>query len=172
MDYQSKISAVEALNEKFKQAPLAILADYRGLTVTEITDLRRKISAAEGELVVAKNTLTKLALRETDFTAMSPLLRGPSAIVFAYSDPMAIAKVVDGFAAKNDTLELKGGVMEGELLDAGRIKQLAALPSRDELRARLLALLMTPATQMVRVLSTPAQQLVQVLEARRSSQEG
>jgi len=171
MEYQSKVDAVEALNGKFKQCPLAILTDYRGLTVAEITDLRREVGAVDGEFLVAKNTLTKLALHDTDFTAMEPLLSGPTAIAFAYSDPVALAKVVNGFAAKNDTLELKGGVMEGELLDAGRIKQLAALPSRDELRAKLLALLMTPATQLVRVLNAPAQQMVQVLEARRSSQE-
>ncbi len=171
MEYQSKVSAVEALNGKFKKAPFAILADYRGLTVAEITDLRREVAAVDGELIVAKNTLAKLALRDTEFTEIGPLLTGPSAIAFAYGDPMAVAKVVDGFAAKNDTLELKGGVMEGELLDARRIRQLALLPSRDELRAKLLALLMTPATRMVRILNAPAQQLVQVLEARRSSQE-
>ncbi len=171
MLYKEKIESVERLAGRFRESPLAILADYRGLTVEQITELRRKVSAAEGEFLVAKNTLVKLAIKDTSYETLEPFLKGPSAIAFAFSDPVAVAKAVDSFAKDNDALELKGGVMEGEALDPGKIKQLASMPGRDELRAQLLALLMTPATQMVRVLSAPAQQMVQVLHARQTEQD-
>jgi large subunit ribosomal protein L10 len=99
------------------------------------------------------------------------LLAGPNAFALAYSDPIALAKAVSDFAKDNDKLELKGGVLEGELMGAESVQRLAKMPGRDELRAKLLALLNTPATQLVRVLNAPAQQLAQVLGARKSQLE-
>ncbi len=171
MEYQDKVAMVETLAGKFSQAPIAILADYRGLTVSEITEVRNRVREADGELVVAKNTLTRLAIRDTDAAAIEPLLQGPTALAFGADDAAALAKALDGFAKDNEAFEIKGGVMEGELLDTAQIKQLASLPGRDELRAKLLALLTTPATQLVRVLQAPAQQLAQVMQARAKQQE-
>ncbi len=168
MEYSRKVEVVEQLAGRFEQAPITILADFKGLTVSEITDLRRQIGAAEGEFVVAKNTLARLAIKDTGNEVINPLLVGPTGFAFGYGDPIAIAKVLDGFAKETDAFDVKGGVFEGEFLESRQVAQLAAMPGRDELRAQLLALLMTPATQLVRVLQAPAQQLVQVLEARRS----
>ncbi len=171
MEHSEKVQVVEILAAKFGKAPIAILADYRGLTVAEITDLRRKLGAAEGELVVAKNTLTRRAVQDTPSAVIDGMLVGPTALAFGYGDPVAIAKVVQDFSKSTEALELKGAVFEGELLEPDRVKELAKMPGRDELRAQLLALLMTPATQLVRLLNTPASQLAQVLDARRRQQE-
>ena len=168
MLYSEKIESVQDLGEKFSSAPLAILADYRGLTVAEITDVRRKLRSVDGELLVTKNTLTKLAIKDTDTAVLTDHLAGPTAVAFGYGDAVAVAKVVDEAAKEYEAFELKAGVLDGELLESKQIEQLAKMPGRDELRAQLLALLMTPATQMVRVLSAPAQNLAQVLAARKN----
>ncbi len=171
MLYSEKIEVVETLAGKFARAPITILSDYRGLTVAEITEFRRKVTAAGGELVVAKNTLTKLAIKDKNQVVLEPMLAGPTALAFGYEDAAALAKAVDEFADKAEALELKGGVLDGDLLQPEQVKQLASMPSRDELRAQLLALMMTPATQLVRLLNTPATQLMTVLDARRGSLE-
>ena len=171
MQYSEKIEAVETLSGKFSTAPLAILADYRGLTVEKLTDLRRQMRAADGEFLVAKNTLAKLAVKDTSSDVISPLLSGPTGFALGYGDPVAVAKALDSFAKDNEELELKGGVFEGEYLEPAQVKRLASMPGRDELRAKLLALLSTPATQLVRVLNAPGQQLAQVLDARKRQLE-
>jgi large subunit ribosomal protein L10 len=171
MLYSEKIEQVARLAEKFQSAPITILADYRGLTVAEITELRTKLRGADGELLVTKNTLAKLAVRDTPNEPLTEWLVGPTAVAFGFGDPVAIAKVVKDFAKENEDLDLKGGVMEGQRLDSGAVEKLASMPSQDELRAKLLALLNTPATQLVRILSAPAQQMAQVLGARQRQLE-
>ncbi|MFT4571315.1 MAG: large subunit ribosomal protein L10 [Hyphomicrobiaceae bacterium] len=171
MLYSEKIEQVTQLSDRFQRAPITILADYRGLTVSAITELRSKLRAADGELLVAKNTLTKLAIRDTPNEAATEWLAGPTALAFGFGDPVALAKVVKDFAKDNEKLELKGGVMEGQRLDASEVERLASMPSKDEMRAQFLALLMTPATQLVRILSAPAQEMAQVLGARQRQLE-
>jgi len=171
MLYEEKIEAVRELSAKFKDAPMAVLADYRGLTVAQVTELRKSVRAASGEFVVAKNTLAKIAIRDTPAQGIDGLLSGPTALVFGYSDAVGLAKALEAFAKSNEAFQLKGGVLDGETLDAAQVERLAKMPGRDQLRAQLLALLSTPATQLVRLLKAPAQQLVQVLEARRKEQE-
>jgi len=170
MDRAAKEQEVGHLNERVGRAPIAIVTEYRGLNVAEIGELRSKVREAEGEYLVAKNTLMRLAIRDTGASALEPLLTGPNAIAFGYSDAVAIAKAVKDFAKDHDALQIKGGVMDGETLSTAQVEQLASLPSKDELRAQLLALLMTPATSLARLLQAPAQQLVQVLEAKRQQE--
>ena len=172
MNQAEKEVVIVALSEKFGQAPLVALSEYRGLTVAQMTDLRGRLRAVEGELLVAKNTLTWRAVMETQNKVIEPLLSGPNVLAFGYGDPVAFAKVIDSYAGKNEAFEVKGAVMGGVLLDKKQIAKLATMPGRDELRATLLALMMTPATQLVRVLSAPAQQFAQVLDARRRQMEG
>jgi large subunit ribosomal protein L10 len=172
MNRTEKVQTVEQLTERFGRSPIAIVTDYRGLNVAQITELRRKVREADGEFLISKNTLTRIAIAETDAAAITEWLSGPVGVAYGFGDAVGIAKAVDSFAKENDALEVKGGVLDGEALDAGRIKQLALMPGKDELRAKLLALLMTPATQLVRVLSAPAQQMVQVLHARSQQEEG
>ncbi len=171
MQRAQKVEFLEKLTTRFERAPIAILTDYRGLNVGEITELRKRIREADGEYLVAKNTLTRLAIEKTGKPQVDEMLAGPTAIAFGFSDPVAVAKVVEGFAKEHEALEIKGAVFEGSVLPAADVKALAAMPGRDELRAQLLALLMTPATQLVRVLAAPAQQLAQVLDARRRQLE-
>jgi len=171
MNKAEKEVVIGSLAEKFGQAPLVAVSQYRGLTVAKMTDLRIQLRAAEGELLVAKNTLTWRAVMDTPNKVIEPLLSGPNVFAFGYGDPVAFAKIIDTYAGKNDAFEVKGAVMDGVLLDKKQLAKLATMPGRDELRAKLLALMMTPATMLVRVLSAPAQQLAQVLDARRRSLE-
>ncbi|MFQ5478542.1 MAG: 50S ribosomal protein L10 [Candidatus Binatia bacterium] len=166
MNRQEKADQVALLTEKFNAAPITILSDYSGLDVAQMTTLRRQIRQADGEVIVAKNRLALLAVQDSPYSDLNDLLRGPTAFAFGFADPVGVAKVLADFAEDNEALDIKGGVLEGELLDASRVMALATMPSRDEIRAQLLALLTTPATQFVRLLQTPAQQFAQVLSAR------
>lgn len=171
MNQAEKEVVIGQLAEKFGNAPLVALSQYRGLTVAQMGDLRGQLRTVEAELLVAKNTLTWRAVMDTPNKVLEPLLSGPNVLAFGYGDPVAFAKVIDGYAEKNEAFEVKGAVMGGVLLDKKQIAKLATMPGRDELRAQLLALLMTPATQLVRVLSAPGQQMAQVLDARRRQLE-
>jgi large subunit ribosomal protein L10 len=170
MNRAEKIETVSQLNDRFARAPLTVVTEYRGLNVAQLSDLRRKLRAVDGEYLVSKNTLAAIAIRESQSTALAPLLVGPVALAFGFTDAVAVAKVVKDFAKDNDKLLIRGGVLDGAALDAKQVEQLATMPSRDELRAQLLRLLNTPATNFVRLLKAPAQQLVQVLYAK-STQE-
>jgi len=170
MNRAEKIEAVSQLTEKFVRAPIAVVTEYRGLNVAQLSDLRRKLRAVDGEYLVSKNTLAAIAVKESRAAVITEMLSGPVAIAFGYSDAVSVAKVLRDFAKENEKLAVKGAVLEGESLGAKQVEQLATMPSRDELRAQLLALLNTPATNLVRLLQAPAQQMVQVLHAR-SEQE-
>ena len=140
------------------------------VNVAEMSELRRKLRSVDGEYLVSKNTLAAIAIRESPSTALESLLVGPVAVAFGFSDAVGVAKVLKDFAKDHEKLAIKGGVLDGEALSAKQLEQLASMPSRDELRAKLLALFNTPATNFVRLLKAPAQQMVQVLHAR-STQE-
>jgi large subunit ribosomal protein L10 len=158
------------MTDRFSRAPLAVVTEYRGLNVAQMSDLRRKLRSADGEYVVSKNTLTSIALKDTAAASIKDMMQGPVAIAFGFGDAVSVAKVLRDFTKENEPLVLKGAVLDGALLSAKQVEQLATMPSRDELRAQLLALLNTPATNLVRLLKAPAQQFVQVLSAR-SKQE-
>jgi len=172
MNQTEKEVVIGELTTKFGNAPLVALSQYRGLTVAQMTDLRGQLRKVDGELLVAKNTLTWRAVMETPNKVLEPLLTGPNVLAFGYGDPVAFAKVIDAYADKNEAFELKGAVMGGQLLTRKQLGVLATMPSLDQMRAQLLALFMTPATQLVRVLAAPAQGLAQVLDARRRDLEG
>jgi large subunit ribosomal protein L10 len=171
MERAQKIEAVAELSERVAKAPLAIVTQYRGLNVAQMTDLRTRLRKSDGEYLVAKNSLVRIAIAESSWARLEALLTGPNAIAFAYSEPIAVAKIVRDFAKEHEALEIKGGILDGEVLDAQQVERLATMPGRNELRAQLLAVLSAPATNLVRVLQAPARQLVQVLEARRQQQE-
>ena len=171
MNQAQKAEVVETLTGKFGQAPLVAFSQYRGMTVAQMTELRLELRKVGGELLVAKNTLTWLAVMDTPNKVVEPLLAGPVALAFGYGDPVAFAKVIDTYATKNEKFDLKGAVMDGALLDRKQVAKLATMPGRDQMRAQLLAMFMTPATQFVRVLSAPAQGFAQVLDARRRQLE-
>jgi large subunit ribosomal protein L10 len=159
-----KAELIASLNKNFQAVNLLVVTRQSGLTVAEVSDLRRKVRAAGASYRVSKNRLTRLALEGTAFKEIGSLLTGPTAIASS-QDPVAAAKAVATFAKDNEKLTIVGGSLDGQMLDAEGVKQLASLPSLDELRAKLLALLQTPATRIAGVVQAPAGQLARVFGA-------
>jgi len=144
-----KIEAVAELHEKFARAVSAVLADFRGLTVQEITDLRQQLREASLELAVVKNTLARLAVQETAFERLSPYLKGPTSITFSYRDSVAPAKVLSAYVKKQPKLAVRAGLFEGEIVPAEKIAEIADLPPRDVLLAQALAAMQGPLAGLV-----------------------
>jgi large subunit ribosomal protein L10 len=159
-----KEQLVTDLHRTFADATLMVVTHYTGLTVTESTDLRRRMRQAGAGYKVTKNRLAKRALAGTRFESLTSLFVGPTAIAFS-KDPVAAAKVAVQYAKENEKLSIVGGAFGDQILDAEAIKVLASLPSLDALRARLLGLLQTPATRVATVLQAPAGQLARVMAA-------
>jgi large subunit ribosomal protein L10 len=164
MDRSQKADAVAELNRTFGEVGVVVITRNLGMTVKQSTDLRNKMRAAGASYRVSKNKLAKIAAQDTDYSVISDLLTGPTALATSI-DPVAAAKVVIDFAKTNDKLEIVGGAMGKQLLDAEGIKALAALPSLDELRAKLVGLLVAPATKLATITQAPAAQLARVLSA-------
>ncbi|MGI4850837.1 MAG: 50S ribosomal protein L10 [Janthinobacterium lividum] len=170
MDRNEKAQTVESLRSALKSAELVVLARQSGLTVDESLDLRRKVRAAKAHFKVTKNTLVRLAIKDTVCESLSTHLTGPTALAFS-EDPIAAAKVIAEFAKKNEKLEIVCGVMNGSFLDASRIKELATLPSLDELRGKIVGLLQAPGTKIAGVLQAPAGQLARLFAAYADKQD-
>jgi large subunit ribosomal protein L10 len=164
MDREEKREFVAGLAQVFAETSMVVVTRNKGLTVAEVTDLRRKMRAAGAEFKVAKNRLAKLALEGTRFDGISPLLTGTTALAWA-TDPVIVAKTVVDYAKSNDRLELVGGALGAQTLDAAGVRALAELPSLDVLRGKLLGLLAAPATRIAGVLQAPAGQLARVFGA-------
>ncbi len=167
-----KARIVEDLHAVFSQAAVVVVTHYKGLNVPEMSELRARMREAGGQFRVVKNRLARRALEGTPYGALADLLRGPSAIAWSAADPVAAPKVVVDYAKKNEKLVIIGGSLGDQLLDAEAVRALAQLPSLDELRARLIALLQTPASRIVGVLQAPGGQLARVLAARGAGAEG
>jgi large subunit ribosomal protein L10 len=134
-----KVESVTELHDKFARAVSAVLTDFRGLTVQELTDLRQQLRQASLELAVVKNTLARLAVRETPFERLSPYLKGPTSITFSYRDSVAPAKILSAYVKKQPKLAVRAGLFEGEVVPAEKIAEIADLPPRDILLAQALA---------------------------------
>ncbi|MGQ0664133.1 MAG: 50S ribosomal protein L10 [Pseudomonadota bacterium] len=172
MDRGQKQALIATLNKTLQDASLVVVTRQAGLTVAEMSELRRQMRAAGARLKVAKNRLARRALEGTKFKPLSPLFKGPTAVAFS-RDPVAAAKVVVGFANKNGKLTIVGGSLGERSLDVAGVKALAALPSLAELRAKLLGLLATPATRLAAVLRAPGAKVARVIaaHARRAGAE-
>ncbi|HJX11477.1 MAG TPA: 50S ribosomal protein L10 [Candidatus Binatia bacterium] len=162
-----KGETVGAVHERLRAAKMAIVTEYRGLTVAQMTRLRREIRQASGEYQVIKNTLVRRALKDTAYGDLERLLQGPNGWVFAYDDPVMLTKALVKFANDNDKLAIKGGVFEGQFMDSAKVKVLAQMPSKPELQAKLLAMINAPATQLVRLIQEPGARVVRLLETLR-----
>lgn len=167
MERHQKEENIVDLQGRFANAQTAFIAEYQGLTVADLNALRRDLRQVTGEYRVAKNTLVALAVEGTPYLSLKDLLNGQNGLVFGYGDAVDVAKVVSRYAGENEKFIVKGGVTEGQFLDASQVQALAKLPSRDGLRAQLLGLLAQPATQLASVLAAPASQLARVLNARK-----
>lgn len=140
---QEKQQAAELVSAKMRESSCTIVADYRGLNVAQVTDLRKKLREAGVEFQVIKNTVARRATAAAELTELDSALTGPTAIAFS-KDPVAGAKILTEFAKKNDKLQVKAGVVEGKVVDSAQIKALAELPSRDGMLSMLLSVLQAP----------------------------
>jgi len=165
MPTANKEAIVGQIKDRFNGAEAVIMIDYRGLTVKQMQTLRTSVREAGGEIKIYKNSLTEIAVRELALPNLDAFLEGPTAFVFIAEDPVAPAKALTTFAKENQALELKGGLVSNQVVDAAGVKAIASLPSREELVAKLLGTMLNPLTGTVRVLSGPARAFVTVVDA-------
>ncbi len=164
MDRTEKREFVASLGQVFAETSMVVVAQNKGLTVAEVSDLRRKMRASGSTYKVAKNRLAVLALEGTRFDGIKPMLKGPTALAWS-QDPVAVAKTAVDYAKANDKFIVVGGALGTQMLNAEGIKALADLPSLDALRAKLVGLIQAPATRVAGVLAAPAGQLARVFGA-------
>jgi len=160
----AKQESIAALKEVFKTSGVVVVAHYAGLTVAQMSVLRKQARAAGASVKVAKNRLAKIALEGTDVASISALLKGPTVLAYSH-DPIAAPKVFADFAKANEKFAILGGAMGKTALNPDAVKALAALPSLDELRAKIVGLIQAPATKIARVVSAPAGKLARVVQA-------
>jgi len=141
---QEKQQIVEEITAKLRESATTVLADYRGLNVAQVTELRRKLREAGVEFKVLKNTLIRRATAKAELTELDSVLTGPTAVAFGKDDAVAPAKILSEFAKQNEALKIKGGVVEGRVVGVEEIKALADLPSREGLLSMLLSVLQAP----------------------------
>ena len=170
MDRAQKAELVTTLNGVFANAGVVVVTHYTGLSVPEISDLRSRMADAGAGFKVTKNRIAKLALDGTPADGISDLFSGPTAIAYS-DDPVAAPKVAAAFAKENEKLVILGGSMGDQVLNADGVKQLASLPSLDELRGKLVGMISTPATRIAGVLQAPGGQLARVIGAYASKGE-
>ncbi|MBO6037821.1 MAG: 50S ribosomal protein L10 [Acetobacter sp.] len=164
MNRTEKKALVASLSDVFAQTSMVVVTRNSGLTVADVTDLRRKVRAVGANYRVVKNRLAVLALEGSRFSGIVPILKGPTALAWA-EDPVVVAKVIVDFAKTNDKIEILGGSLGTQVLDVSGIKALAELPSLDVLRAQLVGLVSTPATRVATLSQAPAAQLARVFGA-------
>lgn len=173
MNRAEKQVLIDELRTEFGSSPHAVLLDFKGLSVNAATEFRRKVRQAGSRYRVVKNSLAVRAVKGTPLEGLGPRFEGTTGVAYTGTDPVALAKVLVDFQKDHPALSLKGGIVSGtEMLDAEGVKALSTMPSLPELRARLLGLLQTPATTLVRLLNTPAGQLARVLKAHQDKEEG
>ena len=169
---EQKVEQVDVLTEKLKKAKVAVLTDYRGLTVSQMQELRGKLRTGNVEYRVVKNTLARRAADAAGYKALESELKGPIAIAFGYEDLSLPPRLINEFVRTTRLkLEVVGGLVEGRVFNRDQVRQLADLPSRDVLLAQLLGTLQSPVGQLVGIMQTPLQQLMGVLEAYKSKLE-
>jgi large subunit ribosomal protein L10 len=165
LNISQKKEIVERLSKTLKESEIAILVDYKGLNVSEITDLRTKFRAKEVQMEVVKNSLLVHASEGSDAALMKDLYKGPNAIVYSKTDPVSPAKILVDFAKNNEKLEIKAGVLSGKLLSTDDIKQLAKMPSKEELLTKLVCVLNAVPTSFVNVLAGVPRSFFNVINA-------
>jgi large subunit ribosomal protein L10 len=164
VDRAAKSDVVASLGEVFKTTKVVVVAHYSGLTVAQMQNLRRQMKQAGASVRVAKNRLAKIALEGSDVASIAPLLKGPTLIAFS-GDPVAAPKVAVDFAKTNERFVILGGAMGKTALNPDGVKALASLPSLDELRAKIIGLVMAPATKVAQLMNAPAGKLARVVQA-------
>ncbi len=178
MNREEKQVELDSIGAAFIHAQSALCADYRGLTVAEVTTLRKELRKNGAKGKVVKNTLARLAAEKAykdadgaQLKKFMELFAGPSLVIYSDKDPVAPAKVIFAFAKDHQNLKIKGGWVDGQFLDKSGAEMLSKMPGREETLAKLLALIAAPATQLVRLLAAPGTQVVRVIDAQRQAIE-
>lgn len=166
-----KSEKIDAMKEKFEKAQVAVVTEYKGYSVEEITKLRRSLQKEGGDYMVTKNTLAKIAAKGTNFEAVVDLCKGPIAIAFGFEDQVSPAKVVSKFIKESKKGEILGAVLEGNLLSANEAKALANLPSKEELYAKMLGSINSPASGIVGSVNAVMASLTRAVAAVRDQKE-
>ncbi len=166
MPTPQKAAQIDALVDSFERSQLTVVANYRGLSVSQLQELRAGLRGADAEFTIAKNTLTRIASGRVGVEIPEGCLEGPTALMFAYGDVVAPAKALSDFVRSSRILELKVGLMEGQALSASELEALASMPPREELLGKLVGMLASPMSRMVGVLGGPSRSLAYVLNAR------
>jgi large subunit ribosomal protein L10 len=168
---EEKQKITEDLHERFLKSAIVVVTDYKGLDVSAMNDLRRKLREEDIEFQVAKNTLLLRAAKDTEVALIQDYFKGPSAVALSYKDPVAPAKILAQFAKDNKKLEIKGGVLKDKVLDVNAIEALAKLPSREVLLGQLLSVINEVPSSFVRTIAEIPRSLLNVLTAIRDQKE-
>jgi large subunit ribosomal protein L10 len=171
MPTRQKAQTIDELSNQLSRANLVIVTDYRGLKVADLQTLRGNLRPTGGEIHIAKNTLTRIAANNVGVSGLDPMLEGPSALVFAFEDVVQTAKAVTDFVRTSRILSVKGGVMGDRAVSPADVEAIATLPSREELQARLLGMLVSPMARTLGVLTGPSRSMVYLLNARSEQPE-
>ena len=158
--------SVAELKERFAGVQTAVLTEYRGLTVRQLSDLRKQLKGASAEYKVVKNRLARIAIKDSALDGLGKHLTGPTGVAYTRHDPVSVAKALQAFVKNNPALTIKVGVVEGKVLEPSALKSLAELPSKEALRAQLVGALQGPMSQLVSLLTAVQGGLVRVIEAR------
>jgi len=169
---QEKVAQVKELADRLERASMAVLTDYRGLSVAQLADLRGQLRPANVEVKIAKNTLLRLAAQQTGREALLPALEGPTAVVFSFGDPAEMAKALtETIRSRRLTMPIKNGLLGDRLLPGSDVTRIAELPSRDVLVSQVLGTVQAPISNFVGVLAATLQSFVGILDARRAQLE-
>ena len=166
MPTQAKVESVVALKERLGAAKTVVLTEYRGLSVQQLSDLRKQLKGVAAEYKVVKNRLARLAVKGSVLDALGEHLKGPTGLVLTKLDPVAVAKALQAFVKTNAQLHIKLGLVEGKVVQPAELKALADLPSKEQLRSQIVGALQGPMAQLVSLLQAPLREIVYVLEAR------
>ena len=161
-----KTESVEELKKRFAGVQTAVLTEYRGLTVRQLSDLRKQLKGAAADYKVVKNRLARIAVKGSPLDGLGKHLTGPTGVAYTLKDPVPVAKALQAFVKNNPALTIKVGMVEGKVLEPAALKSLADLPSREALRAQIVGALQGPMGQLVTLLTAPQGELVRILEAR------
>jgi large subunit ribosomal protein L10 len=171
MPTPEKVETVEDLRTRLHGVKTVMLAEYRGLTVQQLSDFRKQLKAVSAEYKIVKNRLAKLAIGSSELKALGGELKGPTGLILGKGDPVTVAKAVHTFARTNQALVIKAGFVDGQMLQPNGLKALADLPSREALRAQIVGALTGPLAQLVGLLQAPQRELVYVLSQRGKNAE-
>lgn len=166
MPTAQKSAEIDLLQDRFTNAQMVILTDYRGLSVTQMQDFRAKLRDVNGEFRVAKNTLVRIAAERAGVEGLDEFLEGPTAVVFAMGDVAGAAKAVTDFARSSRILEVKSGVMNNQIMNTADVDAIATLRPREELLGKLVGMLASPMARTVGVLGGPSRSMAYVVNAR------